>query len=35
MNIDFMKRVIELADQGSGFVNPDPLSGALLVRKIR
>ncbi len=32
MNIDYMKRVIELANQGSGFVNPDPLSGALLVR---
>jgi diaminohydroxyphosphoribosylaminopyrimidine deaminase/5-amino-6-(5-phosphoribosylamino)uracil reductase len=33
MNIDYMKRVIELANQGSGFVNPDPLSGALLVKE--
>ena len=32
MNIEYMKRVIELAGQGSGFVNPDPLSGALLVK---
>ncbi len=32
MDIDYMKRVMELADQGSGFVNPDPLSGALLVK---
>jgi diaminohydroxyphosphoribosylaminopyrimidine deaminase/5-amino-6-(5-phosphoribosylamino)uracil reductase len=35
MNIDYMKRVIELANQGSGFVNPDPLSGALLVKEGR
>lgn len=35
MNIDYMKRVIELANRGSGFVNPDPLSGALLVKDKR
>ncbi len=35
MKIDYMKRVIELANQGSGFVNPDPLSGALLVKEGR
>jgi diaminohydroxyphosphoribosylaminopyrimidine deaminase/5-amino-6-(5-phosphoribosylamino)uracil reductase len=33
MNIDYMKRVIELAGRGSGFVNPDPLSGAMLVKE--
>jgi diaminohydroxyphosphoribosylaminopyrimidine deaminase / 5-amino-6-(5-phosphoribosylamino)uracil reductase len=32
MNTDYMKRVIELARQGNGFVNPDPLSGALVVK---
>ncbi len=32
MTIEYMKRAIELANQGSGFVNPDPLSAALLVR---
>ncbi len=32
MNTEYMKRAIELANQGSGFVNPDPLSGALLVK---
>lgn len=32
MDIDYMNRVMELADLGSGFVNPDPLSGALLVK---
>ncbi|MBP1756588.1 MAG: diaminohydroxyphosphoribosylaminopyrimidine deaminase [Firmicutes bacterium] len=32
MNTDYMKRVIELANRGSGFVNPDPLSGAILVK---
>ncbi|MDF2904990.1 MAG: diaminohydroxyphosphoribosylaminopyrimidine deaminase [Herbinix sp.] len=32
MDLEYMKRVIELAGQGSGFVNPDPLSGALLVK---
>lgn len=35
MNIDYMMRVIELANQGSGFVNPDPLSGAMLVKEGR
>ncbi len=28
----YMKRAIELAWKGSGFVNPDPLSGAVLVK---
>ncbi|MDF2484498.1 MAG: diaminohydroxyphosphoribosylaminopyrimidine deaminase [Herbinix sp.] len=32
MNLEFMKRAINLANQGSGFVNPDPLSGAVLVK---
>jgi diaminohydroxyphosphoribosylaminopyrimidine deaminase/5-amino-6-(5-phosphoribosylamino)uracil reductase len=32
MKIEFMKRAIYLANQGSGFVNPDPLSGAVLVK---
>lgn len=32
MNERFMKRAIELAALGSGFVNPDPLSGAVLVK---
>ncbi len=35
MDRDYMKRVIELANQGSGFVNPGPLSGALLVKDNR
>ena len=35
MNEKFMHRVIELAKQGSGFVNPDPLSGAVLVKNDR
>ncbi len=35
MNTDYMKRTIELANQGIGFVNPDPLSGALLVKEGR
>ncbi|MBH1940256.1 bifunctional diaminohydroxyphosphoribosylaminopyrimidine deaminase/5-amino-6-(5-phosphoribosylamino)uracil reductase RibD [Mobilitalea sibirica] len=32
MNEHFMKRAIELAYLGSGFINPDPLSGAVLVK---
>jgi diaminohydroxyphosphoribosylaminopyrimidine deaminase / 5-amino-6-(5-phosphoribosylamino)uracil reductase len=28
----YMKKVIELAEKGTGFVNPQPLEGALLVR---
>ncbi len=35
MDQNYMKRVIELANQGSGFVNPGPLSGALLVKDNR
>lgn len=33
--MDYMKRVIELANGGSGFVNPDPLSGALIMKEGR
>ena len=32
MNERFMKRAIELAALGTGFVNPDPLAGAVLVK---
>lgn len=32
MKEQFMRRAIELAALGSGFVNPDPLSGAVLVK---
>lgn len=32
MKTDFMKKAMELAKKGSGFVNPDPLSGAVLVK---
>ncbi|MCD4734457.1 MAG: riboflavin biosynthesis protein RibD, partial [Bacteroidales bacterium] len=32
IDIKFMKRAIELARQGSGFVNPNPLVGAVIVR---
>jgi diaminohydroxyphosphoribosylaminopyrimidine deaminase/5-amino-6-(5-phosphoribosylamino)uracil reductase len=32
MNDYFMKRAIELATLGTGFVNPDPLSGAVIVK---
>jgi len=35
MNEYFMKRAIDLATQGSGFVNPHPLSGAVLVKENR
>jgi diaminohydroxyphosphoribosylaminopyrimidine deaminase/5-amino-6-(5-phosphoribosylamino)uracil reductase len=33
MNEHFMKRAIDLAMQGTGFVNPDPLSGAVIVKE--
>ena len=33
MNECFMKRAIDLANLGAGFVNPDPLSGAVIVNK--
>lgn len=33
MNENFMKRAIELATLGTGFVNPDPLSGAVIVKE--
>jgi diaminohydroxyphosphoribosylaminopyrimidine deaminase/5-amino-6-(5-phosphoribosylamino)uracil reductase len=29
---DYMKKAIELADQGKGFVNPNPLVGAVIVK---
>jgi diaminohydroxyphosphoribosylaminopyrimidine deaminase/5-amino-6-(5-phosphoribosylamino)uracil reductase len=29
----YMKRALSLAGQGSGFVNPDPLSGAVVIKK--
>lgn len=32
MNENFMKRAIELATLGTGHVNPDPLSGAVVVK---
>ncbi len=32
MKTDFMNKAMELAKKGSGFVNPDPLSGAVLVK---
>lgn len=32
MNEKFMKRAIELAQKGSGFVNPNPLVGAVIVK---
>ena len=32
MNEYFMKKAIDLATHGSGFVNPDPLSGAVVVK---
>jgi diaminohydroxyphosphoribosylaminopyrimidine deaminase/5-amino-6-(5-phosphoribosylamino)uracil reductase len=35
MNEHFMKRAIDLATLGSGFVNPDPLAGAVLVKENR
>jgi diaminohydroxyphosphoribosylaminopyrimidine deaminase/5-amino-6-(5-phosphoribosylamino)uracil reductase len=33
MNENFMKRAIELATLGTGHVNPDPLSGAVIVKE--
>jgi diaminohydroxyphosphoribosylaminopyrimidine deaminase/5-amino-6-(5-phosphoribosylamino)uracil reductase len=35
MNEYFMKKAIELAANGAGFVNPDPLSGAVIVKENR
>ncbi|MDF2612153.1 MAG: hypothetical protein K0R92_3627 [Lachnospiraceae bacterium] len=35
MNAVYMKRAIDLATLGTGFVNPDPLSGAVLVKEDR
>lgn len=35
MNNNYMKRAIDLAILGSGFVNPDPLSGAVIVKENR
>lgn len=32
MKIELMKRTIELANRGSGFVNPNPLSGAVVAK---
>lgn len=32
MKTEFMKKAVELAKKGSGFVNPDPLAGAILVK---
>ena len=31
----FMKRVVELSNRGSGFINPGPLSGAVIVKNNR
>lgn len=31
-HLDYMKRALELAEQGKGFVNPNPLVGAVIVK---
>ena len=32
MEIEYMRRALELAKRGIGFVNPNPLVGAVLVK---
>ena len=31
----YMRRAIELADRGCGFVNPNPLVGAVIVKNVK
>ena len=31
-DIEYMRRAIELAEQGAGFVNPNPMVGAVIVK---